>query len=145
MFGGNMLNFSALKMPDLKGPPRYYAIILLAGLLGTSINYMANPPKPFRHPHIKAAPYIWPPGCPPGKYTDDPRVPIQEISPLCATDQYRMDDWEARNYGLYFSGDEEHYYRVETSLLRLSCFNDRIFKGREICTVSEDIKNSYFQ
>lgn len=76
--------------------------------------------RPFVHPHLLSAPYVWPTGC------SGPSGVQSEIPAACMVDQYYFPDAEKFNFpqmgGVPHWG--RRYYRVDNDAINFLCFSD---------------------
>jgi len=133
------------QLPAWYRPKTLIAAILVLPALNVLYFYHTHHGKPFVHPRFKAAAYVWPVGCPRANYTRNYSRDIETIPFACADKKYLFDDKVAMSYGLsWFFDENDHYYRVENSLLSLRCFYHAGSKENK-CDVNEDINDVYYQ
>ena len=121
-------------VPKYATPRWLRAPYVLAGLaVVIGLIYLTDSTPPFSNPHIRAAPFVWPNGCPARYYEEYDVIPI-----ACAVEENRLK--EARSYGFIWSsvgstrGDAAEYYRLANDAIQIEC-RHKIMERDKTCKV----------
>jgi hypothetical protein len=105
------------KQPERSWTP--YLLVALVAAFGLWY-FVAPHDPPFRNPHIKAVPFVWPKGCVAKEYKK-----FDPISVNCALEKNRVK--EAQSYGFRWGavggtrGAPAEYYRLENNAVQIEC------------------------
>jgi hypothetical protein len=116
-----------------KRPALFWAVLIFLAIVAPiSVLVLSGPQPTTTRPHVRAAPFIWPQGCPRKKYNDSDAIPRS-----CIIEDNRFRDWP--RYGLpSFRGSSE-YYRIGNDAVLAEC---GFYKT---CTAQFVVEDAFFQ